>query len=84
MFSHLGCQPAQMVSDTAAARLVEIGRRVRVARLQRGWNQDEFADQAQMHRAYIGMIENGKKDLRISTLYRIAEALGVPVTSLLP
>lgn len=73
-----------MAPDTAQARLEEIGRRVRAARLERGWNQDAFADHAGFHRAYVGMIENGKKDLRISTLYRLAEALGVSITTLLP
>ncbi|GHF58585.1 transcriptional regulator with XRE-family HTH domain [Deinococcus metalli] len=73
-----------MASDPAQARLEEIGRRVREARIRRGWNQDTFAHNAGIHRAYIGMIENGKKDLRISTVYRLAEALGVPVTALLP
>jgi transcriptional regulator with XRE-family HTH domain len=73
-----------MTSDPAQARLEEIGRLVREARTRHGWNQDAFAHHAGFHRAYIGMIENGKKDLRISTLYRLAEALGVPVTSLLP
>lgn len=66
------------------ARLMDIGHRVRAARQRHGWNQDEFADHAGLHRAYIGMIENGKKDVRISTLYRLAAALDLPVTDLLP
>ncbi|GHF66020.1 transcriptional regulator with XRE-family HTH domain [Deinococcus metalli] len=73
-----------MTPDPGQARLEEIGRRVREARIRRGWNQDVFAHHAGIHRAYIGMIENGKKDLRISTVYRLAEALDVPVISLLP
>lgn len=63
--------------------LRQIGAQVRVRRQLLGLNQDDFADKAGMHRAYIGMIETGKKDLRVSTLYRLAHALEVDVSSLL-
>ena len=61
-----------MSPHTPDSRLLAIGHRVRDARNRQGWNQDEFADRAGMHRAYIGMIENGRKDFRISTLYRLS------------
>jgi transcriptional regulator with XRE-family HTH domain len=66
-------------SDT----LVGIGLRIRAVREQRGWNQDEFAHRARVHRSYVTQLENGRKDFRISTLYRLAEALAIPVTDLL-
>lgn len=63
--------------------LQRIGAQIRAGRQRLGLNQDDFADRAGMHRAYIGMIEGGKKDLRISTLYRLAIALDTDVCSLL-
>lgn len=64
--------------------LLGIGVRIRAAREGHGWSQDEFAFRAGVHRSYVTQLENGRKDLRISTLYRVADALGVPVVSLLP
>lgn len=63
--------------------LRHIGAQVRAGRQRLGLNQDDFADKAGMHRAYVGMVESGKKDLRVSTLYRLAHALEVDVRSLL-
>ncbi|WP_189062754.1 helix-turn-helix domain-containing protein [Deinococcus arenae] len=64
--------------------LQQVGARVRHYRDELRLNQDDFADRAGMHRAYVGMIENGRKDLRLSTLYRLAEALQVDIRDLLP
>lgn len=63
--------------------LQHIGAQIRAGRQRLGMNQDDFADLVGMHRAYIGMVENGKKDLRISTLYRLAIALDTEVCALL-
>lgn len=47
-------------------------------------NQDDFAAVAGLHRAYVGQLENGSKDLRISTLYKVAVALRISPCDLLP
>lgn len=74
-----------MAQDRRDTELLKaVGARVKAARTARALNQDDFAAAAQVHRAYIGQIENGRKDLRLSTLYRLAAALGVPVCELLP
>lgn len=36
-----------------------------------------------MHRAQFGLVEQGKRDLRISTLERVAAGLGEPVWAIL-
>jgi transcriptional regulator with XRE-family HTH domain len=41
--------------------------------------QEGFADLIQMHRAYYGALENGKKNLQLSTLERVCEGLDVPM-----
>ena len=58
---------------------VRIGEAIRRRRETGPHNQEEFADHIEMHRAYYGEIERGKKDFRVTTLERICEGLSVPV-----
>jgi len=53
---------------------------VRKRREAGNYNQEEFADRIQMHRAYYGELERGKKDFRISTLERVCAGLEVPMS----
>lgn len=46
-------------------------------------NQDDFADRVGVYRSHMGLIEQGKLDLRLGTLLLIAEALDLPLSSLL-
>ena len=61
-------------------RLGEIIRRRREAA---GWTQEGFADKIEMHRAQYGLIERGKKDLRLSSLERVAAGLKTPLSTIL-
>ncbi len=61
-------------------RLGEIIRRRREAA---GWTQEGFADEIEMHRAQYGLIERGKKDLRLSSLERVATGLKTPLSAIL-
>ena len=61
-------------------RLGEVIRRRREAA---GWTQEAFADDIEMHRAQYGLIERGKKDLRLSSLERVAAGLKVPLSTIL-
>lgn len=60
-----------------------IGEAVRKHREAGDYNQEEFADHIEMHRAYYGELERGKKDLRVSTLERVCAGLGVPMWMIL-
>lgn len=40
-------------------------------------SQEEFAEQVGMHRTYYSAIERGLKNIRIETLERICNALGL-------
>ena len=62
---------------------MQLGARIRELRLLRDEAQDVFAWRAQVPRAHIGLIENGKIDIRYSTLSRIATALEVSLSELL-
>jgi transcriptional regulator with XRE-family HTH domain len=60
-----------------------IGARVRVLRRWRGMSQDEVADLAGMSRAFLSLIENGKRSLdRRTYIAGIAAALRVSETDL--
>jgi transcriptional regulator with XRE-family HTH domain len=52
-----------------------VGRRIRALREERGGSQHLLADHAQIAREHVCRIEDGKKELGLRTLERIAEAL---------
>ena len=60
-----------------------LGETVRRLRIQLGLSQDDFSVRARLERSYIPALEAGKFDVRISTLTRIAETLGVDADQLL-
>ncbi|BDP41035.1 hypothetical protein DAETH_10040 [Deinococcus aetherius] len=60
-----------------------LGQRIKAVRNAVDMNQDDFAYVVGVQRSYIGLIENGKRDLRVSTLQRIASAFDLQVHELL-
>jgi len=59
------------------------GSRIRKHRESKGWFQRDLAKVAGLPVRTIGRIERGEVDVRISTLNKIAKALGVNVVHLL-
>ena len=51
-------------------------------RLQHGWSQAELARQVGTSQSYIGRLETGLVDPQLSTMRKIALALGVPIIAL--
>jgi transcriptional regulator with XRE-family HTH domain len=47
------------------------------------WTQDAFAAHIEMHRAQYSIMEEGRKDVRLSTLERVANGLQVPMWEIL-
>jgi DNA-binding XRE family transcriptional regulator len=62
---------------------LQLGERVRRLREQRGWSQEGFAHEGGLGRSFAGAIERGEKDIRLSTLTKLARALGVSLSQLL-
>jgi transcriptional regulator with XRE-family HTH domain len=63
--------------------LRRLGKRIREIRIQRGFgSQEEFADYCKMHRTFLGHLETGRKDFRLTTVIRVAGALGVTLEEL--
>ena len=61
----------------------EVGFRIREVRQERGLSQEKLAALANLHRAYIGQIERGEKNIGLKNLEKIAKALGVNIKDLL-
>jgi transcriptional regulator with XRE-family HTH domain len=57
----------------------EVGFNIRRIREKHGLSQEKLGALANLHRAYIGQIERGEKNIGLKNLEKIAKALEVPV-----
>jgi transcriptional regulator with XRE-family HTH domain len=57
----------------------EVGLKIRIIREEQGLSQQELGELASLHRAYIGQIERGEKNVGLKNLEKIAKALNVSV-----
>ena len=62
---------------------VKLGQTVRRLRTDRKLSMQQLATIAEIEKTQIYRIEHGRFDIKLSTLYNIAEALAVDVTELL-
>jgi len=72
-----------MSSDEHIPELARLGARIRAARDARGLNLHELARLSGISAPALSLIENGKRDLRITSLHRIADALRISPGALL-
>lgn len=63
--------------------LTRFGACVRKRRQALGLSQEEFAELADVHRTYVGMIERGEKNITLRNIAKFAKALKVPIHDLL-
>jgi len=61
----------------------KLGQNIKQIRLRRKMSQGDICRALDMDRSYMSAIENGKKNITISQLERLAQALGVSVDKLL-
>ena len=61
----------------------KVGLNIRKYREKKEWSQEQLAFEADLHRAYIGQIERGEKNIGIKNLDIIAKALNINVSELL-
>lgn len=64
--------------------LEKFGQKMQKVRQLKGITQEELAATLGMHRTYIGLIERGERNPTIRTLYKIAKALKISASELLP
>ena len=69
--------------NTETKFLKDFGARVAELRRKRKMTQEELADTVDLHRTYIGFIEQGKRNPSIANVRRIAKALKVSLRELL-
>ena len=60
-----------------------LGANVRSARREIGLSQEALAERANLHRTEISHLERASRDARLGTIVKVAQALGVPPSSLL-
>jgi transcriptional regulator with XRE-family HTH domain len=59
-----------------------LGNRVRALREKKNWSQEELAHQSGLARSFTGAIERGEKDLRLTTLVKLANTFKIPLGQL--
>ena len=52
-------------------------------RAKRGWSQEVLSGLADVSRSHLSMIETGRKDAAVETLWQIAAALEMPLSELI-
>lgn len=62
-------------SPAEDALLTEFGQRVRRRRHELGLSQEDLAEQAGMHRTYVGSIERGERNVALVNIIRLCDAL---------
>ena len=62
--------------------LVELGLRIRELRMKTGLSQEKFALKIDMDRTYFASIENGKRNVAIKNLKKIADGLEVSLSEM--
>jgi len=60
-----------------------LGKRVRQIREKRGWSQEELVHRSGLARSFTGAIERGEKDIRISTLVKLAKTFNLSLRQLI-
>ncbi|OAK93001.1 hypothetical protein AB851_02145 [Ralstonia pseudosolanacearum] len=59
------------------------GARVRELRAEKGWNQRELAERAEVDRNWVSAVESGRQNVSLRTLQKFAVALEVSPQELL-
>jgi transcriptional regulator with XRE-family HTH domain len=62
----------------------QFGERLREIRTRKGLSQEGLAAAAGLHRTYISSVERGERNVTLTTIEKLAAALGVSMTDLIP
>ncbi len=62
--------------------LLTLGQRIKALRGEASLSQIELATAAGMHKQFLNRVENGRQNASTKTLWRLAVALGIPMSSL--
>lgn len=64
--------------------MAAFGERVRDLRNERGWSQEDLADESKIERGDISRLENGKKNIEFYTIVKLAIAFQVELSDFFP
>jgi transcriptional regulator with XRE-family HTH domain len=59
-----------------------LGSRVRALREKKKWSQEDLAHESGLARSFAGAIERGEKDLRLTTLVKLANTFHISIAQL--
>jgi transcriptional regulator with XRE-family HTH domain len=74
--------PAAAASGSHRSREL-FARNLRAARRRAGLSQERLSELARLHRTEISLLERGERDPRLTTVFRLADALGLQAAALL-
>ena len=63
--------------------LVALGREIRRRRKAISLSQEQLAEQADLHRNYVGFLERGERNPSFTTVMKLARSLGVSAAELM-
>ncbi len=72
--------PRHTFEETALQRA--LGQRIRELRKARGWSQEDLADRTHLDRTYIVSVEQGHRNVSLSTIGKLANGLQVKIAEL--
>ena len=69
--------------ETIEGLLNQIGENIQLMRRSKNWNQQQLASAAGIDRTYLSGVENGKQNLSVTALHKLASALDIRISDLL-
>ena len=63
---------------------VRFGEKLRNTRLELGYSQEELSFKTGLHRTYISSVERGKRNISITNIKKLADALDLKMQDLVP
>lgn len=62
---------------------IQLGRKIRELRRERGWRQIDLAAHAELSKTHINELERGKREVGLNALERLVEALDMKISDLM-
>lgn len=62
--------------------LIEFGSRIKFLRIQAGYSQEKLAELTGFHRTYIGLVENGKRNISLKNIEVFAKCFRIQISDL--
>lgn len=63
---------------------LRFGKQLKRVRVKRGFSQEKLAEEAGLHRTYVSTVERGMRNISILNIEKLADALEIPLSKLMP